>query len=793
MTSREAGGGLMVRSRTRWGGPPGRDSILNHCCYITYKTVQYSSPKSRSYFRARPGQSSTEINSRKDHESVVQEWTINVDSLWPPSAGGTLAFWKRTKLRSQEKYGLERCSACSALAPESPRYMPLTPSDVAAAQAIQDAAAHDSASQVRLIAGPGTGKSQTIQERVLWLLDQSLQPGEIVVVSFTRASARDLERRIHKQKPGRPSAAMVRVSTLHSLALRTLRHAGMLWQFPVDPIVLDDWELENIFDAEFQHHSGINSKVRREDIRRYKEAIWSTGAATHPGYRAPTPPISPAEDAAFDAYHSVRTRLYSCVLPGEIVRQCVDSISAGLLDPVRLFDVKHVIVDEYQDLNPYDLRFIDQLVSQGAIIFVAGDDDQSIYSFRYATPDGIQDFTTKYPSSSTHTLGHCFRCTASVLTTAYTLIAAHPAPKRITKTVTSLYATASPPEGGLIHRWRLKSDVAEARAVAESCHSLIAAGMPPNEIMILLSAVSPIGTAVMTELDRLTLPYEAPRERPFSSSDLGRALLAFSRIVLDSQDYVAHRSLLGLLPRVGTKTTNEIAHNTIAANLNYRDIFYTPLPAGVFDKRCTNALTRARALIAALSGWSSSDTLGARSVDLRNLLAQLLAPMDLVTWDALEALLPPELTFDELRAYAWADTQGRQAAVVDAARKRISGVESGPVTADAKIRIMTMHGAKGLAATVVFIPGLEDTFLPGAKRVPYPGLVLESARLLFVSLSRARATCILSFAHSRLIQGSYQSQTACPFCASLGGAFQWRTDGLNAAEVAAIIASSDNL
>ena len=167
--------------------------------------------------------------------------------------------------------------------------MSLTPSDVSAAQALQDAAAHDSAPQVRLIAGPGTGKSQTIQEHVLWLLEHSVQASEIVVVSFTRASARDLELRIHKQKLGRPSADRVRVSTLHSLALRTLRRRGMLAQYPVDPIVLDEWELEHIFDAEFQYHSGISSKERRQDIRLYKEAIWSTGSAAHPGYRAPTP------------------------------------------------------------------------------------------------------------------------------------------------------------------------------------------------------------------------------------------------------------------------------------------------------------------------------------------------------------------------------------------------------------------------------------------------------------------------------------------------------------------------
>lgn len=670
--------------------------------------------------------------------------------------------------------------------------MPLNPSDVATAQTVQDSAAHDGAPQVRVIAGPGTGKSQTIQERVLWLLEHGVQPSEIVAVSFTRASARDLEKRIHLYKPGRPTADAVRVSTLHSLALRTLRRAGMLAQYPTDPVVLDDWELENIFDAEFQFHSWITSKVRREDIRRYKEAIWSTGVATHPGYRAPTPPISSGEHAAFDAYHQSRTQLYSCVLPGEIVRQCVELIEAGVLDPVELLAIKHVIVDEYQDLNPYDLRFVDKLAALGAVIFVAGDDDQSVYSFRYAAPDGIQDFQAKYSSATSHTLGHCFRCTPSVLDSAYALIAAHPAPKRIPKAVTSLYGSSAPPDQGLVHRWNFKSDVAEARAIAESCQALVGAGVLHGEIMVLLSAVSPIGGVIMKEFDRLGIPYVAPREEPFNTTDLGRALLSLMRIVVDPKDYVAHRTLLGLLQSVGTKTTNDIANAILAANLNYRDLFYSSLPTGVFDTRSTKAIHRARAVVAKLTGWTSTDTVATRGSDLRDALSQVVTATDIVAWDSLYLTLPSDMTLDELRVYAWADTEVRQAEILDTVRARLSGneVDSDPA---ARIRIMTMHGAKGLAASVVFIPGLEDVFLPGAKRKPYPGLVLEAARLLFVSITRARAACILSFAWSRRTHGAYQSQTPSPFCVALGGSFQKRSSGLTVEELKAVIATVANL
>ena len=94
-----------------------------------------------------------------------------------------------------------------------------------------------------------------------------------------------------------------------------------------------------------------------------------------------------------------------------------------------------------------------------------------------------------------------------------------------------------------------------------------------------------------------------------------------------------------------------------------------------------------------------------------------------------------------------------------------------------RVRIMTMHGAKGLSGTIVFIPGLEDTILPGTKRVPYPGLVLEAARLLYVSITRARAACIMSNAYRRFFNGRNVAQAPSRFTASLGGTFQQRACG----------------
>ncbi len=255
-----------------------------------------------------------------------------------------------------------------------------------AAVAAQEVAAHDGSDQVRTIAGPGTGKSYTVEERVCWLLGLGVEARTIAAVSFTRASARDLQGRIQAACAGRGhDHTGIAVSTLHSLALRTLKAHGALAAYPVDPRVLDGWELRNLWDAEFGHVAGVGSIRRRAEIRIDFEALWSTGSHTaRPSQRPPDPPISEAERRAFNAFHVPRTQLYACVLPGEIVQRCVQMMEAGVLDPTELLGIEHLIVDEFQDLNPMDLRFVSAIALEGAILFVAGDDDQSCT--RSATP-----------------------------------------------------------------------------------------------------------------------------------------------------------------------------------------------------------------------------------------------------------------------------------------------------------------------------------------------------------------------------------------------------------------------
>ena len=257
-------------------------------------------------------------------------------------------------------------------------------------------------------------------------------------------------------------------------------------------MVLTTWETRAIFDAEFSHVTGFPPS-RCEEIRGHNEAYWQTGTFNPPNFIPPNPLITTNEQQSFQAFHAARSQLYSCVLPGEIIRQCVEAIRAGTLVPNARLALRHLIVDEFQDLNPLDQEFVHHFAQAGVEVLVAGDDDQSIYSFRFAAPQGIQNFTTQFPNALSHALQHCFRYGPNILTAAEALMTRFPVPNRLPKSLVSMYANSVPQVPGDVFRWRFGTAAAEAGAIALNCSRLIAAGVAPQEILILLNKFRYIG------------------------------------------------------------------------------------------------------------------------------------------------------------------------------------------------------------------------------------------------------------------------------------------------------------
>ena len=677
--------------------------------------------------------------------------------------------------------------------------MIFTPDQISQAKIQQDNAAHDEHDKVRLIAGPGTGKSHTIQERVAWLLKNGTNPEAIFVVSFTRASALDLRIRIRDycQENGCPNPEYVRVSTLHSLALQILRKANRLNYYPGTPVILDDWEVKRAYDVEFSCFSDNKDNGKKytpsrcEEIRKDYEALCETGQYSPPNFIPPDPPITTEERHDFVRFHNSRNQVYSCVLPGDLVKDCVFQIESGTFDIVSLLGITHLIVDEYQDLNPVDIRLIDLLIRHDISTFIAGDDDQSIYSFRYAFPRGIQSFTNsdRFPDASSHEITHCFRCTPNILDSAQTLIHEFSEPSRLPKQTQSLFSDSIPPIPGHVFRWHFQRDLDEANAIGLSCQSLINRGLSPEKILILVSNTNIQLRSITHTLENLGLPYDSPREVQFIETELGRFIYGMIRIVCDNNDYFAHRLLLGLFPRIGPITCNNIANIIFANNLNYKDIFYTQSPSDVFNKQQLGCINKIKQICSILATWDKEDTLTSRNSEINMVISNLWGSDETVNWQDYIGKLPQDLTLLELREYMGMKFLEQKNILLRLIYDRLQLQKPINGFIPPKIRIMTMHGAKGLSGEIVFVPGLEESILPGIKKSRYPGLVFEAARMLYVAITRARISCVFSYVDQRYINGTMEDQIPSRFLPHLNGRFQERETGFTDQEINRIIES----
>jgi DNA helicase II / ATP-dependent DNA helicase PcrA len=573
------------------------------------------------------------------------------------------------------------------------------------AEAQQQAAAKDSTAAVRVVAGPGTGKSHTIELRVAHVLSSGANPANVYVISFTRATVRELRERIVRHCSAvdlGEKASAVRVSTMHSLALSILKHTNLLHNlYPDEPTILDNWEQKNIYDPE------LASKVpctpgRAGQIREAHDSYWETLDPDEIAQQE----VTPEERQRFETFNASTTNLYACVLPGEVIFKCVSALDSGHISVSQLPKIEHLVVDEFQDLNYCDQRFVWYLSQAGAKLFVAGDDDQSIYSFRHANFEGIMKFDSTYEGSASHALTDCFRCTPSILTAAKKLILYNEG--RLPKSLDALYGAAEPPVQGTIRDWQFPTGQQEAAALADSCKTLIDCGFKDqeDEILILLARRNPPAVQLdpITEaLSKRGVEYTVPVDPAGEGYEIIRAVYTIIRIVRDraseSPDYPAHRALLGLLAGIGIKTARDVADECITHGQNFRGLFYLPSVPKWLTGKAKSGVERVRAVIEATADWSPKDTISEHRKQLFDVLSSNVFKSHCKSSDLiaiLTALLsgfPDDMTLDELFNFLAADTDAGQALVLHAVRERL--LVDQPAAAQKKVRILTMHGRKG--------------------------------------------------------------------------------------------------
>lgn len=578
----------------------------------------------------------------------------------------------------------------------------------------QRKAASHIGNHLRLLAGPGTGKTKVLTRHVLYLIQEKGEyPSSIVALTFTRAAAAQLRREVHEALRGEMDNEP-HVSTIHSYALTQLLRNPQCCGLPEPLRIADDYEERHIIIEDMKTLLRANVTEVRTMIKSMA-AKWDNLE-------------EPSKSEFLGAWKEHRD-VYGYTLRDELVYRFWLALKQGKLER---WDVpKYLLIDEYQDLNPCELSVVEQLISLGTEAYVVGDDDQSIFGFRHATPKGIREFCESY-NSDDQSLELCWRCGPKVLDLASYVIRQDY--ERVEK---NLKACPNVPTGEHCVLM-FGNQQEEATGIADLCEWLIKVqGLPMDDIMILLRSDSQkaFSKPIVAALNQrgLTVGDISNPLAPLDSKE-GRVFIALLRLAVNNRDHLAWRTILSLQPNnLGDVTLQALYERLKSEGLTLyeaiehieKDPDWAPTKGYILQKE----IKKIRSLILEIivpEGQSMVDRLHdiafryMKDATVRNDVLKLLDRVAIAT--------NPKNLGELLRDL-----------------NTVLGTAEQERDADA-ISLMTMHQAKGLTARAVIIAAAEDEQIPdgnkGAKKA-------EERRLLYVSLTRAKEYMFLTYCTRR--------------------------------------------
>lgn len=585
-------------------------------------------------------------------------------------------------------------------------------------------------SPLRVIAGPGTGKSFALMRRVARLLETGTDPASILAVTFTRTAAADLVASLGSL--GVPGAADVRATTLHALCFGTLSKASVFAATQRTPRPLLKHERNTLVEDLAPTFGG---KREVERLISAAEAAWARRQVDQPGI-----PASQV-DVQFGNALLSWLRFHEAMLVGELVPETLKYLQLNPGAPDKP-SFAHVLVDEYQDLNRCDQELTDILVAPGGTLTVVGDEDQSIYSFRHAHPAGITDFHSIHAGTHDEHLEECRRCPTNVVAMAASLVSYN---ARARTSVLSPHPSKSPGQVVIVQHSTLDDEV---EALSQYVSKLLSLpnGPAPADILVLATRRR-IGYLLRDRMNSLASSTGKQwRARSFFSEDLldsdgARAAMTLLHLLADRTDRAALRSWLGL----GHQSANQAAY----------------------------ARVRAHCETTGLSPWETLEALSAGSLRIpytngvvqrfNDLVGHLTALGSLPLSQVVDRLFPatdPELS--EIRAIAVdhvTDPEATPESLRDELRTVVTQPEI-PDTAEPIVRVMSLHKSKGLTARVVLVAGCIQgalpTIRPNQTAVEVQASEQEQRRLFYVALTRTTDTLVLSSCAAMFTQQAYQ-------------------------------------
>ncbi|MGN7983940.1 UvrD-helicase domain-containing protein [Burkholderia sp. 22313] len=632
-----------------------------------------------------------------------------------------------------------------------------------------------------ILAGAGSGKTRVLITRIAWLIQQGYaSPPTVLAVTFTNKAAREMMARLSAMMP--IDTRGMWIGTFHGLCNRMLRTHWRDAGLPQTFQILDTADQLSAIKRLMKAANVDDEKYPPKNVQYFINNAKEQG-------------LRPDKVDATDSFNRKFVELYQaydqqCQREGvvdfpELLLRCYELLAYNA--PLRAHyqaRFKHILVDEFQDTNKLQYAWLKMLAGGQNAIFAVGDDDQSIYAFRGANVGNMRDFEDEFRVRNLIKLEQNYRSHGNILDAANQLISnnAH----RLGKNLRTDAGHGEP-----VRVYEASTDSQEAGWIVEEIRSLINTGMARSEVAVLYRSNAQ-SRSIEHTLMSSGIPYRVYGGLRFFERQEVKHALAYLRLIDNPNDDTAFVRVVNFPTRgIGARSIEQLADAarlygcSMAAAIPYvtgkagtslggfanlvakmrADTQQMNLPdtvehivraSGLADfyqgeREGQDRLENLQELVNAATAFIAEEGYGldtpARSIPLRAgaIAAPALgAATDDPAVDVLDAVSPADPAQNP-------DTMTPLAGFLSHA-----SLEAGDNQAQAgqdAVQLMTVHAAKGLEFSAVFITGLEEGLFPHENSVLESDGLEEERRLMYVAITRAKERLYLSFAQSRMLHG----------------------------------------
>jgi ATP-dependent DNA helicase UvrD/PcrA len=598
-----------------------------------------------------------------------------------------------------------------------------------------------------VIAGAGSGKTRTLTYRVAYLLENGIDPRNILLLTFTNKAARQMLDRVANLLP--VDASGLWGGTFHSIGNRMLRRHGSALGYSSGFTIMDREDQKDLIDTVVAA-AGINPKEIRFPKGDVLAEIFSFVVNTETPIDAllaeKFPYFLPLLDQIKDVHarYEKKKKSTNSMDFDDLLEKTLRMLKEH--EEIAAFyrrQFQFILVDEYQDTNKIQADFIDTLASQHRNVMVVGDDAQSIYSWRGANFKNILAFPQRYPDAQVFKIEMNYRSVPDILRVANAAIAANVQQFRKQLSATRPTNSVKPAVVGL------NDGSEQALFVAQRILELRDEGIELNEIAVLYRSHYH-AIELQLELSRRGIPYVITSGVRFFEQAHVKDVTSFIRFIANPRDEVAFKRMVKLLPGIGGKSADNL-WRAWESKLNEHG-------------EVTSWSERLLAMAVGAKSKKSWEQL-AHTLDEIAPGGQPNPPSEMIT-SIVEAVYDDyakanftnyELRREDLNQLAAFARQFKDVHEFLSQLALISNIDAEPAldqTADNEaVNLSSVHQAKGLEYHTVFVIWLTDGMFPSTRSLETRDTIEEERRLFYVAITRARDELYLTYPHMRLNAG----------------------------------------